>query len=293
MCRFTIYVGPPVRIASLLTEPTHSLIHQSFHSEERSEPLNGDGFGVGWYAPRLTPDPAIFRAIHPAWNDRNLKSIARVVTSPCILAHVRAASAGSEVNLANCHPFAHRQYLLMHNGHVGDFRRVRRRLLEGLSDEAFDVVRGSTDTEHVFAAFIDEVLRAPADGQDATLALARCLSAALARVLRQVRDDGDGEPSFLNIAVADGTHAVVTRFADDPNEGPESLYLLRGELYEPAGRRFPQRRPDDEGEPFLVSSERLTDDARWEEVPANHAVLLDRWGPVRVLPMSVTGELEM
>ncbi|HUF74776.1 MAG TPA: class II glutamine amidotransferase, partial [Longimicrobiales bacterium] len=118
MCRFTLYLGPPVRLATLLTEPTHSLIHQSFQSTERSEPLNGDGFGVGWYAPRLTPAPAVFHAITPAWNNRSLHSIARVVTSPCILAHVRAASAGSEVNLANCHPFASGRFLLMHNGHL-------------------------------------------------------------------------------------------------------------------------------------------------------------------------------
>lgn len=293
MCRFTLYVGPPVRIAALLTEPAHSLIHQSFHSEERSEPLNGDGFGVGWYAPRLAPEPAIFRAIHPAWNDRNLHSIAKIVTSPCILAHVRAASAGSEVNLANCHPFAHRQYLLMHNGHIGGFRRIRRRLLEGLGDEAFNLVRGSTDTEHLFATFMDEVLSGPADGQDPTLTLARRLTAAIARVLRVVAEHGDGESSFLNVAVADGAHAVVTRFANDGGELPETLYLLRGELYEPAGRRFEQQRAEDLGESFLVSSERLTDDPRWEVVPPNHAVLIDSAGPLRVLPLAATGELSV
>ena len=55
MCRFTLYLGPPVRLSTLLIEPSHSLIQQSFHAEERSEPLNGDGFGVGWYAPGITP----------------------------------------------------------------------------------------------------------------------------------------------------------------------------------------------------------------------------------------------
>ena len=44
MCRFTLYLGPPVRLSTLLIEPSHSLIQQSFHAEERSEPLNGDGF---------------------------------------------------------------------------------------------------------------------------------------------------------------------------------------------------------------------------------------------------------
>jgi predicted glutamine amidotransferase len=48
MCRFTLYMGPPIRLSSLLIEPDHSLIRQSVESREREEPLNGDGFGVGW-----------------------------------------------------------------------------------------------------------------------------------------------------------------------------------------------------------------------------------------------------
>ena len=42
MCRFVFYRGAPIRLSSLLTEPAHSIIHQSYHSKERAEPLNGD-----------------------------------------------------------------------------------------------------------------------------------------------------------------------------------------------------------------------------------------------------------
>ena len=50
MCRLMLYLGPETRLSSLIVEPRHSLIRQSVHSEEREEPLNGDGFGIGWYA---------------------------------------------------------------------------------------------------------------------------------------------------------------------------------------------------------------------------------------------------
>lgn len=299
MCRFTLYLGPPVQLATLLTEPTHSLIHQSFHSEERAEPLNGDGFGVGWYAPRLTPDPAVFHAITPAWNNKNLASIARVVASPCVFAHVRAATVGSDVNLGNCHPFAHGRYLLMHNGHIGGFREVRRPLLESLTDEAFHVARGSTDTEHLFALFIDEIVRSGAVGpagahvSDGAAGLARWLGGALKRVLALVAERGGGEASFLNVAVSDGRYVAVTRFADHADEQPESLHLLEGELYEPAGRRFTQKREDDEGRAQVVSSERLTDDDRWRPVPSNSMVVLDRAAPPRVLPMGLDGTVDV
>jgi glutamine amidotransferase len=305
MCRFTLYLGPPIRLKSLLIDPSHSLIQQSFRARERAEPLNGDGFGVGWFAPRLTPEPAVFHDVSPAWNNQNLRSLAKVVTSPCILAHVRAATPGSEVNLANCHPFRYGAYLLMHNGHIGGFRRIRRRLLEGLTDEAFDVVRGSTDTEHLFAVFVDELVRngcpvhlpPPRDADSATdgpvadppLELAGRVHAAVYRVLELAQRCGDGEASFLNIAVSDGVHAAACRFSDQAAVPPETLYFHQGELYEPAGRRFVERRAGDEGDGYVVSSERLTDDPGWAAVPPNHMVVLSRQAKPRVLAMTEGG----
>lgn len=300
MCRFTVYLGPPVRLATLITEPEHSLIHQSAHATERAEPLNGDGFGIGWYSPRLHSEPATFHQITPAWSDRNLRSIAKVVTSACVMAHVRAATVGSGVDLANCHPFAYDNYLLMHNGMIGGFRGIRRRLLADVTDEAFGIVRGNTDTEHLFALFVDEILKhgCPVDASGvaardggAALALAQRLSAAIARVLTIAAASGGGQPSFLNVAVTDGEHVAVCRFASGEGAQPETLYVLRGELYEPAGRDFPQRRPSDEGEATVVSSERLTIDARWTPVPANHMLVIDRWVEPRLLPMDALGRL--
>jgi predicted glutamine amidotransferase len=308
MCRFTLYLGPPIRLRSLLIEPTHSLIQQSYRARERAEPLNGDGFGVGWFAPRLTPEPAVFHDVSPAWNNRNLHSLAKVVASPCILAHVRAATPGSEVNLANCHPFQYGAYLMMHNGHIGGFRRIRRRLLEELTEEAFDVVRGSTDTEHLFAVFVDEIVRhgcpvhlPPVRGGDSVtdgpvtdppLELANRVHAAVYRILSLVHRHADGQPSFLNIAVSDGVHAAACRFSDHTDVPAESLYFYRGELYEPAGRQFVDHRQGDEGDAYLVSSERLTEDSRWAVVPPNHMVVLSRHAPPRVLPMSEEGLAE-
>lgn len=301
MCRFTLYLGPPVRLSTLLTEPKHSLIHQSYHSEERSEPLNGDGFGIGWYAPRLTSEPALFHQITPAWNTRNLFSMAKVITSPCVMAHIRAASPGSEVNMANCHPFGYGGYLLMHNGHIGSFRQIRRRLLAELTDEAFDVVKGSTDTEHLFAVFVDEIVRngCPVDprgseASDGTGAreLAGRLASAVGRVLELSHGEpGERAPSLLNVAVSDGRHAAVCRFTDDSTERAESLYFLHGELYEPVGRRFATPRPGDEAEAVVVSSERLTDDPRWREVPTGAVLALDLKAPPQVFRMDGEGRL--
>lgn len=140
MCRYVFYHGPAIRIAALVTEPDHSLIRQSVESRERSDAMNGDGFGVAWYAPALGDRPGRFRSITPAWNNENLIELARVVESPCILAHVRASSKPFAVSEANCHPFTHGPLSLMHNGDLGGFDGLRRRLLARLSDTAFAAI---------------------------------------------------------------------------------------------------------------------------------------------------------
>ncbi|HEU4420371.1 MAG TPA: class II glutamine amidotransferase, partial [Planctomycetota bacterium] len=72
MCRFTMYLGPTIRLSSLVVEPRHSIIDQSFHSKGQEEPLNGDGFGIAWYVPDVDSEPALFRSVTPAWNNTNL-----------------------------------------------------------------------------------------------------------------------------------------------------------------------------------------------------------------------------
>lgn len=267
MCRFTLYLGPPVRLSSLLLEPTHSLIRQSAHSHEREEPLNGDGFGVGWYVPEHDHEPAVFRSITPAWNNRNLHNLARVVTSPCILAHVRAATQSSGVNEANCHPFRFGKYLCMHNGDIGSFAQVRRRLLDGICDDAFNNIYGSTDSENLFALVIDELLKRQ---NVAALDLAIALDIAIQRVVTIVEQYGDNVPSYLNVAISDGDNAVISRYSNDREHSPESLYYYCGDLYEPC-----EHEPQVASE-VVVSSEKLTQDPAWQAVPANHMIILSR-----------------
>ncbi|MEE9580352.1 MAG: hypothetical protein V3V74_03435, partial [Nitrosomonadaceae bacterium] len=60
-------MGPEIKMGSLVTEPTHSIIVQSYRSKEREEPLNGDGFGVAWYPPDKGEAPGVFKSVSPAW----------------------------------------------------------------------------------------------------------------------------------------------------------------------------------------------------------------------------------
>jgi glutamine amidotransferase len=283
MCRFTFYLGDPIRLSSLITDPENSLINQSTHARERPEPLNGDGFGVAWY-PADQEEPGRFRSVSPAWSNQNLRSLAGAVESTCIMAHVRAASPGMEVMEANCHPFVWGRWSFMHNGVVGRFRRVRRSLLESLSDRFFHAVRGSTDSEHLFALFLEEL--EAQGGYQGSETMATALERAVSRILETVRLQAGDAPSRLNLVVSDGTEAVACRGVSG-DAHPESLYLSRGKRYacEDGLCRMVDGRQDTGSRAVLVSSEPLHDPANWEAVPANHLVRVSSGLEVEVRPM--------
>jgi len=272
MCRFAVYLGAEIRASSLITEPVNSIIHQSFHSHERSEPLNGDGFGMAWYTPAPDEDPAVFKSTTPAWSNRNLREIARVIRTRCLLAHVRAATPGLAVTDLNCHPFASGRLTFMHNGDLGGFQALRRRLLAGLSDEAFASIDGSTDSEHVFAILLDR-LRALKDDGDPTERLARALEATIETVETLRREVAPDRPALLNLVVCDGERAVVTRYASD-HVAANSLYFSTGRMYV-CDRGLCHMQ--DEGaahSAVIVASEPLDESDRWSRVQPGHVVLV-------------------
>lgn len=284
MCRFIVYVGEPITLDSLITLPRNSLIHQSVHAEEFEERLNGDGFGVAWYAPGISREPGVFRSITPAWSNRNLLSLVRVVKSPCVIAHVRAATPGMAVAETNCHPFTRGVYAFLHNGHVGDFAAVRRPLRHALTDAAHDAIEGSTDSELLFALFLDCMLAysamPPAEG------LACALEATVQRVLDLQRQFGKGAPSYLNLGVTDGVHAAAARFTDGAPDDALSLYFHTGRRYVFDGEVCRMIQPGPGQTTTLICSERLSDDDGWTPVPVNHLVMVQADRTVATRPIA-------
>lgn len=283
MCRFVAYLGPPITLGSLITEPSNSLIHQSYDSHEQRRRFNGDGFGVAWYAPAISDEPALFRSVRPAWADPNLVQIARVTKSPCILAHVRAASGNMPVARSNCHPFVHHTLTFMHNGRVGGFARIRRPLLDQLSDEAFNSIGGSTDSEHAFALFVDHYRRT--GRTESADALTEAMQSTINEILDMTRAGATSEPSFLNFAVTDGRRAAITRFTTDSDGASETLYLHYGKRYTCSGGTCRMIDMDQPGGAVLISSEPLSTDPGWHEVPKQHIVTVETDRTVTVTPI--------
>jgi glutamine amidotransferase len=248
MCRWAAYLGEPVFLEEIVCAPCHSLIAQSHHALEGKTATNGDGFGMAWYGER--PEPGLYRDILPAWSDPNLRSLCRQLRAGLFLAHVRASTSGA-TSRANCHPFAHGRWSFMHNGQIGGFEKVRRRLEGTLPDTLYDSRQGSTDSELFFLMCLQEGLDADPRG---------AVERAARRVIEACRAAGQ-EPAFkLTAAFADGKRLFAVRYAS-AGTAP-TLYAGR---FRDSGR-------------CLVSEPFDRESPNWEAIPPGSFATLTRDG---------------
>lgn len=272
MCRWMTYCGEPILAEDLLFRPVHSLIDQSLHARLGVTTTNGDGFGIGWYGEGA--EPAVFKSVEPAWNDRNLREIARQIRTPLLFAHVRS-STGTPVQRSNCHPFRHGRWLWMHNGAVEGFRELRRDMAMAVEPSLYPVIEGSTDSELLFFLALTFGL-----ADDPPSAVAR----AVGLVEELARRRGTPPPVDMTVATTDGESVWMFRHASAGRPG--SLFYstdiaqvreLHPELE--ALRRLGA------GTRFVVS-EPLRDLAgTWNEIPeGSHGVI--REGEVVIQPFS-------
>lgn len=249
MCRWAAYIGEPTFLEEIVTAPCHSLIAQSHHALEAKTPTNGDGFGVAWYGAR--PEPGLYRDILPAWSDPNLKSLCRQISSPLFLAHVRASTGGATSRM-NCHPFVHGRWSFMHNGQIGGFDKLRRRLEATISDELYDRLEGTTDSELLFIL----MLQAGLDG-DPQAAAERAAAAVIAAAMQT----GVTPHLRFTAAFSDGERLYAIRYATDAFA--PTLYI--GETRRTRGR-------------CLVSEPFDREGCEWQAVPPGSFVTLGQDG---------------
>jgi glutamine amidotransferase len=213
MCRWLAYYGDPIPIEALVLQRQHSLIDQSLHSRDAgADPTNGDGFGVGRYD-KLGGMPGLYKSIQPAWKDRNLRELAKHISSPLFFAHIRA-STGTPVQETNSHPFRHGRWLFMHNGFVREFPRVRRDLLLAVDPELFPGIEGSGDSEVLFHLALTFGL------EDDPLTALELMAGFVEEVGER---HGVEHPLKMTIAVSDGERSIAARYSSDGKPG--SLYF--------------------------------------------------------------------
>ena len=210
MCRWIAYQGEQVFLEEFVSRPCQSLVAQSRRCREAKTEVNADGFGLGWYGERVKP--GVFRDIRPAWSDENLLSLAHQIRSRLFFAHVRA-STGTATTRANCHPFTHGPWLFMHNGQIGGYDRIRRRVDMAIPDDLFTHRAGTTDSEAIFLLML-------AHGLDSDPQAA--ITSTLALIESEMRRADIDEPLRFTSAFTDGRTLYAVRYASDLQ--PPTLY---------------------------------------------------------------------
>jgi predicted glutamine amidotransferase len=254
MCRWIAYRGETITLERYVTAPQHSLVVQSMRALEGNASTNGDGFGLGWYDAHDS-EPGLYREVRPAWSDENLRYLCRHIRSHLYFAHVRA-STGTPITRPNCHPFACGRWLFMHNGLIGNWSRLRRKVESMIPDEVYGSRIGTTDSEAVFLA----ILGAGGDKDPV---------GATARVMTTLTDMVTGkdykEPLRFTAALSNGSDLYAFRYA--ANDNANSLYYRES------------------GDNVVVVSEPLdTERAHWKPVPPGHVIVAKAGKPVALEP---------
>jgi predicted glutamine amidotransferase len=277
MCRWMAYLGGPINVGStMFREDRNTIVHQSIEASQGAEPVNGDGFGIGWFLPG-NPEPARYRSTEPAWNDENLREITRTLESGAFITHVRAA-IGSPVQQSNCHPFRYKDILFVHNGFIKDFHRIKLDVVLAIDRDLYPQIVGSTDSEHMFFLALSFGLQ-----DDPHAALERMVGF----IEHAAAAAGIEDTMQMTVGVLRSDAFVAARYAS--RSLPRTLYHSNN--IETLKHMYPefeelQLLP---GDAHAVMSEPLgTLPGAWSEVPISTAVHLRR-GSIDVLPFTPRG----
>jgi gamma-glutamyl hercynylcysteine S-oxide hydrolase len=238
MCRHLAYLGSPLPLRALLTDPPHSLVTQAWAPRRQTHGVvNADGFGLGWYVDGFV-EPARHRGTGPVWADETFTDLVRVVRTRACLAAVRSATDGMPPGTAASAPFRTGQWLFSHNGAIDDWPASGKALAERLPADRLLTAAAGTDSALLWAAVTDR-LDAGADPVD-----------ALADVVRFALDHAPGR---LNLLLTDGHRIAASRVG-------ASL----------SWRTF--------GDGVVVASEPFDDAEQWRDVPEGHLLRADQDG---------------
>jgi glutamine amidotransferase len=209
VCRHLAYLGPPRDLASLLLDPPHSLLRQSYAPADMrgGGTVNADGFGAGWYSDSAAT-PIRYRRAVPIWTDTSFVALAAQVRSGAVLAAVRSATVGMPVVESACAPFATGRWLFSYNGVVTGWPDSVAPLASRLPITDLLTLDAPTDSALLWALVRHR------------LAAGDSLGYALGAVTAKVLAAAPG--SRLNLLVTDGTrlaatavyHALAVRVAD-------------------------------------------------------------------------------
>ena len=108
---------------------------------------------------------------------------------------------------------------------ISEFDKVKKRIINRLSEDCFLGIHGSTDSEYLFALFLTFLVNKDeaTDIEDTIKAVEK----TIATVLELCLAAGVSEPCSLNLVISDGINVIATRYRNG-SQMPPSLYYKYG-----------------------------------------------------------------
>lgn len=172
---------------------------------------------------------------------------------------------------------------MMHNGGVESFSAIKRKIREPLNDQLYEWIKGQTDSEHIFAYLINNLVN-----NHKTISPGTVIDAfehTFSSLKKLMAENGIHEAAYLNMVVTNGQFIVGTRYVTSRNEDPLTLYHSEGSRYVVEDGISQMVAPEDNDHAVLIVSEKLTDDKDWTLIPANHFVVVDQSLNVKIRPI--------
>jgi predicted glutamine amidotransferase len=189
------------------------------------------------------------------------------------------------VSEVNCHPFQYGRFLWMHNGVIAQFAKIKRRLRQTLSDDVYNSIQGTTDSEHAFGVFLSRLGDSRNDYSGEMLQQA--MKATVYELNAWGREAEITDPSYYNFAVTDGQSIIATRYVSDSELEPLSLYYSSGAKFECHDGVCRMIHADRNENAIIIASEPLTDvEEDWLPVPKNHLIMVAPDLSMQIVPLN-------
>ena len=152
----------------------------------------------------------------------------------------------------------------MHNGMIADFHLIKKKIIGYLSDDIFNLIQGTTDSEYSFVLFLQVLFSSvgvkfqPTSDKiipSATTQIRNCSPMVLKDAMKKtiellnqwIRESGTKNSSMMNFCITDGS-TVASRYTNFHDGTIASLFFSSGTNF--------QRNPTDPGSFMMAQADR-------------------------------------
>ncbi|WP_234035674.1 class II glutamine amidotransferase [Erythrobacter insulae] len=217
---------------------------------------SGKSHANGWGVATFEGEgPHIEKQAWAAFRGAHFQQAAARIYSRQVLAHVRRATVG-EPDIANTHPFKDGGWAFAHNGTIPNFEQLRPLLLAEIPTDRRGLIKGETDSEHMF-----QLVRARQLAHPERPAF-DCVRESVQWIVERSLEIDPEARIGLNIIMTDGNELIGTRL------GRPLQFVERDGIHDCEICGFPHvhHNPRENYRAIILASEPISHE-HWRELP--------------------------